>query len=486
VRKPTVQRQNLGVRFDEESEMNRLLLAQEGYRRLRAALEASPSEETSDQAEAWLREEVCPVVEELVLSRRFRSLARWPVDRLAPGTRGPERQLVQGVDDALVQCARELALVTVEEGAESPAGDNRVSALVVIDAEDRSSLEMIAKRPWFDLVCAEEYFHAFRDLHLEPDRAPEDQRQKHTDTFRQQNELRIPLGDYVARSMFARIDHWKAILDRIFSQVFTKLPPGRGGETETHSRLFKARIRLNQAVTALTEECGAGDAPRQRNACVVLTQVYVGYAPSPNLQPFGCPPGPHEAEAAMIRSCVRRRGELRLVEHDARGTPRIVGTRPVSLCDPDVLRHIAAALHDVVPLYEVPDDPGDLIEWANDRARLVLVDRFPRALYWEGRMTAEGEWDDSPNEWNLMWTLARHARRLVTQRLLSNPHRHPIKSRRSRLRGLISETLELDNRIETRRGTGGYQLDLAPGDICLLQDDGHGRLQIVRRNQPSS
>ena len=466
--------------------MNRLLLAQEGYRRLRVAMEVSLNEDTSDQAEAWLRDEVCPVVEELVFSQSFCSAARWSVDHLAPGIQGTERQLVQAVGDALVHCARELVSATVVEGAESPAGDDRESALVRISAEYRSSLEMIAGRPWFDLVCAEEYFHACRGLHLEPDRASQDLRRKHTDTFRQQNELRIPLGDYVARSMFARIDYWKAILDRTWRHVFTQLPPGRGGEIKTHDRLFSAKSRLDQAVAALSTQCGSGNAPRQRDACAALTQVYAAYGQKPNLDWLGCPPGWGTGHAGLIRSCVRRRGELQVANSDAHGRLRIVETRPAPLCDPDVLRHIAGALHDAIPLYEVPDDPDELIEWANDRARLVLVDRFPRALYWDGRTIAEAQWDDSPNEWNLMWTLARHAQRLVTQKSLSNPNRHPIKSRRSRLKGLLSEMLELDNRIETRRGTGGYQLDLAPGDICLLQDDGHGRLQIVRRNQPGS
>jgi hypothetical protein len=73
----------------------------------------------------------------------------------------------------------------------------------------------------------------------------------------------------------------------------------------------------------------------------------------------------------------------------------------------------------------------------------------------------------------------------VTQGLLNNPEKHPIKSRRSRLKQLLAEAVELDKLIVTKRRMSGYELDLPPGDIFLLQDDGHGRLHLVRRNRPS-
>jgi hypothetical protein len=56
--------------------MNRLQLARAGYEELQKALAVSLNEQTSDRAEAWLREAVCPGVEELLYSRSFKLAAR--------------------------------------------------------------------------------------------------------------------------------------------------------------------------------------------------------------------------------------------------------------------------------------------------------------------------------------------------------------------------------------------------------------------------
>jgi hypothetical protein len=343
----------------------------------------------------------------------------------------------------------------VEEGRRGETG---------ISPPDTSTIEFIVSRPWFDLVCPEEYFDAHRGLHLLTSNL------EHTTAFWQRYEPRLPLGDYVARGLFARIDYWKAILDRVWRQVFCSLTGAASDEYQVHERLFSTKIELDQSLERLTVQCRSGDGARRREACTALTQIYVAYAPAPSLEWLGCPPG-LAAHREVIRSYVRRR-------NDVAGT----GQRSPRLCDPDVLRQLAGSLEDVVPLYHVPEEPEELIEWSRDSARLVLVDRSPRAVFWEGKAAAEGQWDAHPTEWNLLWTLALHCRRPVDQEMLANPERHRIRSRRKRLSTLLKETLDLDERIETLRGQG-YQLSLAAEDIILLRDDGFGRLMFEGRGR---
>lgn len=89
--------------------MNRLQLAQHGYETIAPAVAAALDEETSDRAERWLHDEVCPVFEELARSRSFRLLVRWSCDRLTAGANSQERRLVEAVDTSIVRnncCSR--------------------------------------------------------------------------------------------------------------------------------------------------------------------------------------------------------------------------------------------------------------------------------------------------------------------------------------------------------------------------------------------
>lgn len=446
--------------------MNRLRLARRGYEQLWAAISRGLNERTSDQAEAWLREEVCPVVEELMENRSFRLHARWSLDHLSPDANAPERRLVEAVDRALVACAEELAAAAEPEGEPRSAPGRRQSPSVAIKEEDHETLRLVAERPWFDLVCAAEFLHPFRDLHLR------DSNIAHAMEFRRR-ELRIPLGDYVSRSMFARIDYWRAILDRLWREVFPKLPAGAKNESRRGERLFNAKLDLDRAVEELNLRCGSGQTLRRCDACTTLTQAYAAYARGARLDGLKIPPGAAEAEGARIRSCIRRRAEPPAAP--GRETPR-----RVTLCDPSVLHGIAAALEDAGAYYEVPEDAEDLIDWAKDRARLVLVDRSPREVFWEGASVAGDAWDKRAKEWNLLWTLAGNPGRLVDQEMLTDREHHAIRSRRHRLSQMLEDCLELNGFIEAVREQG-YKLTLSEDEVILLRDAGGDRLVMENR-----
>jgi len=455
-----------------------LQLAQQGYAPLANAISVALNEETSDRAETWLRNEVCPVFPELARNRSFRLTVRWSADHLGRGANTDERRSVEAVDLALVQCARELAAMTVAEARETSVDPQDGPFRAVINHSNRAILDLIASRPWLDLVCCEDFFHPACELCL---RVPNID---HTTAFRGRGELRVPLGDYIERCMFARIDYWKSLLDPIWNDVFHRRDIQQNWSQETRNRLFDAKITMDSTIDGLKAACCTGPKRQRREACVALTQIYAAYARVPNLEGFGLPPGLLGQDGGVIRTCVRRRGNMTIVQRAPDGPLELVDTVPASLCDPEVVRQVAAALHDVAPFYDLPEDPDDLIEWANDRARLVMVDRSPRAVFWEGGEVAAGEWDQHPRDWNLLWVLAGQPGRPVDKMMLMSPDQHPIKSRRHRLSQILDKVLDLDGLIDTVRGQG-YRLQLSAEEVILMRESVGGRL-VFEGNRAAS
>jgi hypothetical protein len=449
--------------------MNRLQLAQHGYETIAPAVAAALDEETSDRAERWLRDDVCPVFAELARSRSFRLAVLWSCEHLTAGADSHERRLIEKADRALVECAKLLICATLAEAADESGGQLDAGGRIAIRGSDRTALQLVAERPWLDLALAADFFHPFCELGLRnPDHA-------HTIAFREQGELRVPLGDYVSRCMLARVDYWKLLLDRIWDHVFHFRSEPATCPNHLRNRLFETRMTLDQSVQQLRAACSAGPEVQQREACVTLTQVYAAYAPSPDLGWLGFSHTVESGRAAIIRSCVRRPGFMQVGQRNGAGMIEIVDCKRASLCDPEVLRRIAASLGDVVSLYRLPEDPDERIEWAVSRARFVLVDRAPRAVWWDGKSVASEEWDSNPIEWNLLWTLALNLGSAVDSMMLMNPTKHSIKSRRHRLAKMLDGVLDLDGFIESKRGLG-YVLNLPSDDIILLRDSGSGQL----------
>jgi len=453
--------------------MSRLAIALEGFDSLSPSLNTSLDLAVSDRIESWLRDEVVPVVAELVGNRGFKSATCWSVKHLDRGADTPERRLIEQVDRLLVSMAAELA--SVLDANEQSADQPLISPNNEVSKSDQATIRLIANRPWFDLAHSGDFFYPDRTLLLDP---PDP---SHVEEFRQQ-ELRIPLGDYVARLMFARVDYWKNILDRVWNNLYNAILHDRDDAHHIKEQLFERRIELDRVVSDLDQACNQEQPFRIREACTTLTLVYAAYASQPSLDWLGCPPSWWQTFAPMIRSCIRRDGVISIAEPDSAGNLRVVDKQKASLCDPDVVRQIAAAMVDVRALYDAPDDPDLMIEWSVDRARLVLVDRSPREVYWDTVQIAGDVWDTHAVEWNLLWTLAEHAGRLVDQGMLLNPENHELRSRRYRLGKLLKKSLDLDTRIENVRGQG-YRLDLTADDILLLRDNGRGELEVIGRSR---
>lgn len=452
--------------------MDRLTLALAGYESLQARLEppaAASSPEllraivaASDAAEAWLRDLVCPAVEDVMQHRGFRLAARWSVDHLARGSNSPVRRLVQEADRLLVETAR--FYEELMERAPDPAA-------VTADLE---VVRVISGRPWFDLVCPDfEYFYPQASL-THDGSVP-----VHSEAFSRRPDPRLPLGDFACRLMFERIAYWRECLDRAWYSV-SRAEIAGWPSSEDRMHLLGLGGRLQQSVEQLRRACFSEPGHRQREAAVLLTQVYAGYCPAPDLDWLGPISSSARGSAGLIRSLVRRPSPVIVFEPDGAGRPREAGRECVDRCDPDVVRSVAAALLDARGFVEYPEDPDALIEWAARRARLVMADRFPRTVYFDGHPLLAGRWDTEGQSWDLLWNLALRPKQTVDNDRLTGGQSHLSRSRRSRLGTLLLEGgSHLDDLITAVRGRG-YVLELDPSGVTLLREDSSGRLVSAR------
>ncbi len=200
--------------------MRHLQLAQQAFDALSPGLHGPLDECISDRTEVWLRDDVCRVVEGLIGKESFQFHARWSVDHLTQGAQTTARQAVERVDQSFVALAQEMSRALTGRDATDldsayPEGER-----------DRETIAWIANRPWDDLVSIEDFFHPWGGLQLHPNSSDRhgDFRSEHRSVF-DQRELRFPLGDYISRAMFARVEYWHALLDRLAGIVLLFWPP---------------------------------------------------------------------------------------------------------------------------------------------------------------------------------------------------------------------------------------------------------------------
>jgi hypothetical protein len=450
--------------------MDLLHLAQHRFQQLASRLLQPMTEQTSDDVERWLRDQVCAAVEPLTRSAPFQRIARWSPDHLGPGATTEQRRLVERVDRALIKAARHLVTATDELEPLHVVGDTRLVAPSPVAAaaprtpaaEPVPVLEWIAGRPWFDLVCPDEYFTGHRGLHLLTGRID------CTDEFLRELDPRVPLGDYVARGMFARIEFFARKIDDVWRLRFHSAQGEGQACASLAERLFTIKIQLDRAIDELRKACHKGRATRLRDACATLTLVYAAYAPNPDLGWLGCPEGSPAAEASCLRATVRPPSELITAKADGRGRLRVVGGRRALLCRPDVVQGIAGALAVAAELYRRPAETEDAIDWLRQQTRLLLVDQRPRTAYWDGQPFGQ-HWDQFPVVWDLLWELARRARQgrpLQAEDVTPPGHSTTaVKHRRSRLSKEIPAAL--DALIDDVRPKG-YRLQLERDEIALM------------------
>jgi hypothetical protein len=429
------------------------------FEQLAPAISRGMTPRLSDGLEAWLRGPVCDVAARLLGNSQFRGFARWSLDRLTRGSDSRERRAVEAVDRALADAARDFAAslaVTINSSVDGPEP-------VVV---------WLARRPWFDLAAAEDFFHGGAGLMASPSRSDL------WGQFYRSPDPRVPLGDYVARAMFRRIDLLTGLIEESWKPAFLEAPRPDPKNLSVRDRLFAAKVGLDRAVAALRELCHQGDDARMRDACCTLAQVSAGYDPNPDLAWLEDVGWPSPGIGPGIRSHVSPPGEIKVVDPSS---GQMIGPRRVRLCLPEVVNGVAGALTAVERLYRRPVEAEDLIDWLRRERRLVLVDARPRLVYWDGAESC-ADWDGNAVVWDLLWALALRARRSlpVHRDDLLRSGESAIKHRRNRLSTMLPG--RLDGLIETVRGQG-YRLDLGPNSIALLQLDDDLRLVEVGDDQ---
>jgi|GEM_PF-3516438 len=446
--------------------MNKLLLALQGFEDLGPLQEINMTEEKSDFIEAWLKESVCPVVEELVDLKTFQSNTLWSASHLSKDTETRERKLVEYVDDCLVKFAVQLkACFTYVYQARIPLG-------YIHD------IRFIAQRPWLDLVYSEDFYQPTQQLLLD------DFNNEHTNNFRKFKQKRTP-GDHVCDSMFARIKYWKEILEKIYRLFFANIRIDDEQSRKEFSSLMDCMVQLDSSVEDLEKACLKSNQKTLRDACATLSLIYLSYADRPELNWLEEDSNNVEVKSQFFRrTVVRTPGESLHVEKQLGGTFKLIKQEPALLCDPAVIRKVAQALMDIKPIYEVPDSPEDLIDWACSQSRLVLVDHSPRQVFWDGEPIVQ-KWDTEAVQWNLLWILAYNPGIAVDKEMLHQPQGQKINSRRSRLKKLLADCIELNDLITTVYAQG-YRLELKSDDITLLESDGLGGLNRVPTRKSSS
>ena len=355
------------------------------YRRLAPPADLAPTAQVSSALESWLSQNVCPLAEELFELEKFRELANWSLLAFDYDVGTPQRSLVRAVDSALVGLAGALmsladrpsvaqSLVEIEAMWPSPAEPCLMGASVAVGATPSiAAVATIARRPWLDLAAPEEYFHPSRQLYTiasEP----------RLDQFDPFASSKLPLlGDFVTRSMFLRIDYWRAHLERLYQQCVVALT--LRGDANLLEEALGARTALANSLQELTAACLSGPMFQLRECAIALVQVYNAYAAAPRLAWLSMPSDIVQANRGLTRLSIRGDG----------------------VCDMAAIELVAGAIMSLAPLYREADFGQSRLAKAVAAKRLVLTDS-PRSVYWESQRV-DANWERK----SMLWELFRPA-----------------------------------------------------------------------------
>ena len=454
--------------------MTRHKLAKLRFQQMASVLTLGADEERSDQWEAWLRDEVVPVVEDLLDNPVFRRRIRELPEQLFTSPPLDRRARINALADALVAEAQTLVAAAREFNLlETLADQDRAQDQAWIaeqsphGVDTRSVIEKLAERPWFNVVNPADFWTPSMDLHL-----------RRTDALltrqyrRRRSDWKL-LGDHVIDLMFERFDFWKKRLEHGRQQLQARLGGNQAGFA-AHERVFMCAIDVEQKYQAVRRDWREGNDARLRNACMVLLQTYIAYHEAPQLAWLELDPKSLSVNGRMVRSFFRHRGEVILEEQRNDGRLYQVGTRTASLVDVQLVRQVAAALEDLATLYHLGVHADDLIAEAKDQFRLVVSVR-PRAVFWEGARL-DLPWDDAEKAWNFLLNLAVRAegklkiRNFVVSGASTN---RALSVRKAFLIKFLSEITAgqgLAVLINKDRG-GECRLDLEPHEVKVLDLD---------------
>jgi hypothetical protein len=437
--------------------------------------QSGANEILSDELEAWLRDYVVPVVEDLLDNPVFRRIVSAICEQLLESSDTEERRQIDDFADSVVTCASALVNAAEEFGvhevlADSDRADDErwIAADKNANIDPRSVTEKAVDRPWLGMVTSQDFWSPTFSPQL-----------RVTDAllvrqFRRSVPFVKLLGDRVSSMLVARCNFWKHRLDSTGQRLQIRL----GGEG---NRAFKAQeeilnclIEIDHRYQLIRQRWLAGPERRLRDACFALLQTYVAYHPYPQIPWLGVASQTLSVNGGVLKAFFRHRGTVKEIELISHGRARVVGTKTASLVDTNLIRQVAAALDDLGEIYRRGAHPDEIIEEARSQYALLVVVR-PRLVFWNGERLAL-EWNDAEKSWNLLLNLAvraegklpLHAFTLTGVR--TNRDQSVRKLHLRRYLSSVPHGDELAARIEKHRG-GDCYLDMDSGAVKVLDLD---------------
>lgn len=447
--------------------MDRIELAVREYERIAPKAAVKWNDVPIRKIMVWLKDYVCPVVEQLAETAQFRKQARWPLEAISKTSLSPTASLVARVDrklesaaKALLDVAHDVAVaeqirlqnppekqIVRESVRISGEGSRREEA--VVDEVDtlpmkEAQVRRIAEHAYADLACADDYFGPVGGL-LPSEEL--NQIRKHANSSVTEASL-VPsvnpelhlIGDFVTHSMLWRVEVWLDGLTTYRTLCYRAVRSADREAIDAAKAEATAWTELQEAVVELRAAFSTEHDIHLRDACIVLTQVYANFHPVPDLSWLGLP------EPIIDRG----RTSLTIPVETGR--------------DLQVIDRIAAALGNVK---EICTSPSDEVEWAVETGGLVIV-KEPRTVYWE-KKEITCSWDKHVAPFGLLVKLAEKARfgnAVEDTDLWDEPG---AKSRLSNLKGRLGELIPptLSRQIEAARP--GVRLHVDAKAIYVIQ-----------------
>lgn len=426
------------------------------------AIRAQPGSVKTDAKAAeladWIERSVLPIVEDLSQRCDFRKQARWPIEQLLPGSKAPERELVESVDRRLVDAARALAMVAAPEPTTGVGAANcavEVAGILEPDCTPSATngvappngaqlIALIADKPWHDLACGADYFGPAAGLNLrswEAYQGPGSLQVQFFDLLPYANPRLRPLGDFISRMVIARAQHWRDVLERFSAWRRNAVSSTNDGDGTARWTTVDERMGLlAEDFERLRHALTGGRDFQLREASVILVEAQAAFRPRADFSWLG-EVGKLAAQAARFRYQIERRHDFALVDQ------------------------IAAALSEIAILYRSVADSGAILQQALAHHELVLVDGAGRReAYWK-QQPINADWRRQDAAWRLLIALAE---RLHTGGSGTDVFQigASAKDARYHLKRIIPG--ELDQRIAAA-GKRTYIFKLEAAQVCLLR-----------------
>ncbi|MCI0541383.1 MAG: hypothetical protein L0Z50_39800 [Verrucomicrobiales bacterium] len=399
----------------------------------------------------------------------FRALAKATLRTLQAGSRSPERKLIEGVSETLVEWATALEKMlcnpehmaslsrvgpyntwqpdAIGIGAADPTGAAHA-------ASDRQSVQHIASRPWRDLVCLDDYFELSTGLNLKLGTVQVGDlhdRQLLQFTGFGNSDLLSP-GNRIVQALFLRIEHWNEALRSIHVRCQTALNHQHSTCSNQLERANAAAAQFQRLLGQLRRVLIGSTTARLIEDAMVLVQIYADYFPDIELDWLPVPAACRRPQGYAY--WLGQREHLAIADRTA-----------------DAIDRMGNAL----------DGDVDVDLWVellrNSTPLLLISGSGRRECYWKGSQIDETL---QKNEvvWLLLLRLALAAKQgpNIGIRQAEDDSTKTPKYTRARLKKLIPT--ELNNLIKDQP-PGGYVLLLSPSDVSVIEVASEERLTFA-------